>query len=879
MVALRKWLQPLAQRDRVTQSAERDIDIRLRPIDQADGSCAVSISGPDDRRAEGRFRSPFAADEIDRALAWMDEGRSDSDDARAFGERLFRALFQGAVAGIYVASQDSAAPARVRLTVDAPDLARIPWELLVDPSSGGALALRGRFVRGIATEGGARPLAVEPPLRLLIADSSPRDQVALGSQLEARDVETALRPVVAQGRIEVVVLQHATLSALLNALREGATANPPRPFHVVHWIGHGIIDAATSASVLLFENADGGSDPVDGARLADVLHGSDVRLVLLNACHSAAPTPMQNPVTAAETTRGIAEVLLTSGIPAVVGMRVSVLDETARRLAHEFYEALADGRAIDGAVLDARRLVVGRSPGDAAEIGVPIVYLRSGTGELLKSVTPLSWWQRPLLRFRRLAPIAKVAVFVILALATLAIERSAEAVWQAVQGPARMTGEYNVVVTEFDSRDEAGRPVRSQVASDLSQNLAETLQEDLRGVESANIEVRAPGEAGRLSGTSAEERALAARRLADRIGADVVVYGWLDASRTTLQPEFYIKERVLTDAQELVGSFRLGSAITGAAPIDEEAAARINVRKTLVSRARAISELVLGLSFFRTLRYPEAERHFDVALAAEGWPDDDGKEILYLFRGSTAGMQGELAEAAYWFDKALVLNPGFARGRLGLAEVEFQKAKGNCERDGVKAEGLREAREAYRDTLSATDQPASANVTAKAHLGIARVDLCISQAEVDDRWGEAWAEAGIVVAAFEAGDDSLRQLAAEAHGVRAISELPAAAASDAEARFQAAEREYRQAIALGSRQDRLAAYGAGLAYVLGRLGRLDEARREYDEAIRLAPESARPAYQRARDQLDDPDDGARPSALRSLPDRIARLMTLPGLGS
>jgi hypothetical protein len=81
----RRWLRPLAGRDRVVRSAERDIDIRLRASDQADGSCPVSITGPDDRRAEGRFRSPFSADEIDRALAWMDEGTGDSHDARAFG--------------------------------------------------------------------------------------------------------------------------------------------------------------------------------------------------------------------------------------------------------------------------------------------------------------------------------------------------------------------------------------------------------------------------------------------------------------------------------------------------------------------------------------------------------------------------------------------------------------------------------------------------------------------------------------------------------------------------------------------------------------------------------------------------------------------------
>jgi tetratricopeptide (TPR) repeat protein len=865
-VALRTWFQSLRRPARTVRSEDRDIDIRLRPSDRPDGTCAVWISGPDDRRAEGRFRSPFSGEEIDRALAWMDEGTGAPAEARAFGERLFGALFQGPIGAIYVASQDGTTPARVRLTVDDPALARIPWELLFDPVTDGALALRGPFVRGIDTEGGARPLAVEPPLRVLIADSSPSDQPALASQLEARDVEAELAPLTGDGRIGVGILPNATLSSLRNALREAAGADPSRPFHVLHWIGHGNVDPATGANVLMFEDREGASDPVDGTGLANVLHGSDIRLVLLNACHSAAPsptptatptrtpTPTQTP--AAETTRGIAEVLLTSGIPAVVGMRVSVLDPTARRFASEFYAALADGSAIDDAVLDARRLVLGRSLGDAAEIGVPVIYLRAGTGVLLQRVARASRWRGLLARFRRLRPLAKGGVVALGLVAVILGGLSVRSIHGALNQPSRMTGDFNVVVTEFDGRDASGRPVGSDVASELSTSLSKTLVQELANIESAVVTVRAPAEAGRLEGgASPEERALAARRLAEQVDADVVIYGWLDATRTTLQPEFYLRERALADAQELLGSFRLGSAISGAVPLDSEPAAAISVRQRLSSRARAISELVLGLSFFRLQQYSEAERHFDGAIGAQGWPDGDGKEILYLFRGSTAGALGDLTEAADWYDRALELNPQFARARLGLAEVRFQEAKGTCEPGDVGAEGLRQARDAFRATLSATDQPASANVSAKAHLSIARVDLCISQAEVEDRWDEASAEAGMVVAAFEAGDDSLGQLAAEAHGVRAFSELPLVGDPNAEAKFRTAEAEYRQAIALGSRQDRLAAYHAGLAYVLGRLGQLDDARREYDEAIRLAPDVARPGYQRARDEI-----GANPSS-------------------
>ncbi len=854
MVALRGLLPSLRRPVRTVRSEDRDIDIRIRRSDRPDGSYPVWIEGPDDRRAEGRFASPFSAEEVDRALGWMDEGTGAPTDARAFGERLFGALFQGPIGAIYAASQDDAHPARVRLTVDDPVLARIPWELLFDPVTDGALALRGPFVRGIDTEGGAKALAVEPPLRVLIADSSPSDQPALESQLEAQGVEAELALLTGDGRIEVATLPHATVSTLRNALREATGADPPRPFHALHWIGHGDVDPVTGTNVLMFEDREGASDPIDGTELANVLHGSDIRLVLLNACHSAAPSPSTTPTPAgaqsAETTRGIAEVLLKSGIPAVVGMRVSVLDGTARRFASEFYAALADQSAIDDAVLDARTVVLGRSSSDAAEIGVPVIYLRAGDGVLLQRPARPSLWRGLVARFRRLPLPTKGAVVALAVVVVLVGAQSVRSIYGAINQPSRMTGDFNVVVTEFDGRDASGQPVRSDVASELSMSLSRTLEQELASIESAVVTVRGPAEAGRLEGgASAEERVLAARGLAEQIDADVVIYGWLDATRTTLQPEFYLRERALADAQELLGSFRLGSAISGAVPLDNEPAAAISVRQRLSSRARAISELVLGLSFFRLQQYADAERHFDGAIGAQGWPDGDGKEILYLFRGSTAGALGKLPEAADWYDRALELNPQFARARLGLAEVRFQEAKGTCEPGDVDADGLREARDAFRATLSATDQPASANVSAKAHLSIARVDLCISQAEVEDRWDEASAEAGIVVAAYEAGDDSLGQLAAEAHGVRAFSELPLVGDPDAEAKFRTAEAEYRQAIALGSRQDRLAAYHAGLAYVLGRLGQVDDARHEYDEAIRLAPEAARPGYQRARDEL------------------------------
>ena len=856
-------------------AASRDIDIRIFRSDQPDGACRVSISGADDRRADGVFRSPFLKAEVERALSWMDLATpwasAAAAEVRDFGRRLSEALLQGAVAGVYVASQDANTPPRVRLTVDDPVAARIPWELLVDSATGEALALRGRFVRGIATEGGARRLVVDPPLRVLVVDSAPRGLPRLDGQLEASDIARALAGVVAQGRVEVETLEHATLSGTLNALREAAAANPPRPFHVLHWIGHGYVDAVTGANQLLFEDDEGGVDRVDGARLASVLVGSEIRLVLLNACHSAAPATEGLVATpAAETTRGIAEVLLTAGIPAVVGMRVAVLDDTARRFAREFYAALADGRGVDEAVLDARILVTGRASGVSAEVGVPVAYLRSGSGQLLSGVVPLAWWQAPLVRFRRLTPLARVAVFVALVVATLAVERSVDAVLRMIEPPpppAPMTADLNVIVTEFDGLDASGRPVASAVARGLAEDLARVLERDLgNDVEQrgGTVEVRQPAVAGRLSGTTQAEQAAAATKLAAEVGAQVVVFGWLDATRTELQPQIYVSEGLLADVEELLGSMRLGPPIRTTAAIDMEAGERGEMRRQLVSRASALAALVLGMSELRGKRYDAADEYLDTA--ATWWGDAPGKEVIYLFRGSVAAVSDRLDDAETWFNEALALNKSYSRARMGLAEVAFQRSKGTCERDGsVDAAGLMHALDEYEAAGTANDQGDAVSVAARASLGMARIYTCMGQAGIGEgSWAAAESEATAVISAFDAGDALLRELAAEAYAVRAITRLPFVGDPDREAAFQRTEQDLRKAVALARYVGRRAAYRAQLAWVLGEQGRIEDARNEYNEAIREEPDADdRIRYEQERDKLSSDDTSYRRLAIAS----------------
>ncbi len=234
------------------------LEIRILQSDRPDGSCPVLIEAADDRGDVGRFLSPFNEEQLAAANVALDAGQMDTESAREFGEALFGALIRDGIKTVYDGTAATAEPVGVRLLVDDPGAAKIPWELLADPAERMPFATRHRLVRGFKTPGGARPLMVTPPLRILLAELSPSGLLRLPSQLEIKDIRDALEPVAAWRRISVDVLENATEDTLQDALREAKEAKQPRPIHVLHWIGHGAIDPTTKEISLVFERKDGG---------------------------------------------------------------------------------------------------------------------------------------------------------------------------------------------------------------------------------------------------------------------------------------------------------------------------------------------------------------------------------------------------------------------------------------------------------------------------------------------------------------------------------------------------------------------------------------------------------------------------------------------
>lgn len=94
---------------------------------------------------------PFDAEDLKQRLAALEEAATGFADAEAtrqvqdFGARLFNALFAGDIRSAYERSRQATIEhsqgLRVRLRINAPELATLPWEFLFDPIAGDFLAL------------------------------------------------------------------------------------------------------------------------------------------------------------------------------------------------------------------------------------------------------------------------------------------------------------------------------------------------------------------------------------------------------------------------------------------------------------------------------------------------------------------------------------------------------------------------------------------------------------------------------------------------------------------------------------------------------------------------------------------------------------------
>lgn len=256
---------------------------------------------------------------------------------------------------------------RLRIRCEDTNSMRIPWELLYDAERKNFLAQdpRSTVVRYLE---GAIPDNVKPitgPLRMLLTGASPADQDKLDVGKELDGIEAALAAAKRAGRAAVTRLNDLTPDALDKALLE------VKP-HLFHFSGHGVWDERAGAGHLLLDEGRGQSAKLADAKLAMLLRGRGVALVVLNACETAL---------GGDAWGGLAQSLVLAGVPAVVAMQVPVSDAAAAAFAGTLYAALANQYPLERAVTLARQTLA-RQAEEVASPGewlAPVLFMRTGS--------------------------------------------------------------------------------------------------------------------------------------------------------------------------------------------------------------------------------------------------------------------------------------------------------------------------------------------------------------------------------------------------------------------------------------------------------------------------------------------------------------------
>lgn len=363
----------------MTQLTYLDFDLK---IERAANGYRAQVTDSPAGNASADFVLPFTDLEIENFLLKLGGTRRtmrriDSPDveaAKQFGGKLFNAVFNGDVRACFASSQTEAdtqgAGLRIRLLLGAvPELADLPWEYLYNPSLNRFLVLSVHtpLIRFLEIPERIRPLAVTPPLRVLVMISSPTDYDTLDVEREWSSLKNALADLEQRGLIALERMTDATLAALQKRLQNNT-------YHILHFVGHGGFDERTQDGVLILEdNAERGRR-VSAQNLGTLLHDhGSLRLVLLNACEGAR-TSRTDPFA------GVAPSLVQQGVPAVIAMQFEISDEAANVFAAGFYQALATGFPVDAALSEVRKTLFANNI--ATEWGTPVLYMRAPDGKI-----------------------------------------------------------------------------------------------------------------------------------------------------------------------------------------------------------------------------------------------------------------------------------------------------------------------------------------------------------------------------------------------------------------------------------------------------------------------------------------------------------------
>lgn len=300
--------------------------------------------------------------------------------------------------------------------------------------------------------------------------------------------------------------------------------------------------------------------------------------------------------------------------------------------------------------------------------------------------------------------------------------------WQSKQ-PRVMTGGFNIAVADF-GQETSGGVERSELAETLSGALFRYLESEFSNVD-FGLDVQI--DHGNMGLVVEKEDA---ENLANRIKADVIIYGTVTSAGgvAELDPTFWVREK--PDTEELTGQNRLGQPIAFAGILPVLSGAEVN--KALQTRAAALLSFTKGLVFLDSKEPDRALDEFAGTLqemndlgycrqGAEAASAGEGCEVVHVFLGTAHTILKQYAAAEQEFNTALALNPDYARAYNGLGKVNYDRAIAN----NFDVGGLDAALGYYEQALAAKDAPASSLSVEKAKYNLGNVYVVRAQQTQD----------------------------------------------------------------------------------------------------------------------------------------------------
>lgn len=329
-------------------------------------------------------------------------------------------------------------------------------------------------------------------------------------------------------------------------------------------------------------------------------------------------------------------------------------------------------------------------------------------------------WNKPAMRWALLAAAALIAAVVIGLLLrgqsqTQQVSNQLATVGApgptSTPGKQKMDGSFNVAIARFGVIDASGKLSASEDGYKLSKWIFEGLDKELRQQDASVLIWHDSMDASQkgialetIYGVTEKERQDNAARLAQKIDADVLIFGNIE--QKGFAPEYYINPRI-KGFDELAGMERLGANVPVPTPFDlNDPGVRNFVKVELEGRSKLLTQITLALLDDFIGNHAAALNKLQT-IVNDSSVTVSGKEIAWTLLGRQArlltinddrlrqagfkSVDDALKVAEQAFDESIRLQPNYARAYYERGNLNAQRAQTLVVTTSVTLTATREA--------------------------------------------------------------------------------------------------------------------------------------------------------------------------------------------